>query len=534
MNVQRNKLIRLAWMPVAALLLAMIALWLTDPHISFESYFLVLVLNFLFSTLASLYIAYLIGRSFLARGSLGLLLLGCGVVTWGAAGVMANVVSQGDPNLDVTIHNLGVLLSALFHLAGAIFLVRSQPAVHVSAPWLSAAYVSAVGAVGLIALLAVHGYTPTFFVPGEGGSLLRQCVLGSSIGMFLLTALLAGSQKQGSAFTYWYTLALIAIAVGLLGILLQSTIGGLLPWVRAALCVGGVYMLLAALASVREAKIWGIPLEESLRQAAARLTEVFESISDGFIGVDAHWRYTYVNSAAERIFGKHSSELLGKNVLEVFPEALGTSAYQALHKVKTERAFVEFEDYNPAMQRWFRNRAFAAPDGGITIYFHDITDRKQAEAQLQKNEEALREADRRKDEFLATLAHELRNPLAPVRNAVQVLRMKTPASPELEWARDVIDRQIQHMTRLIDDLLDVSRISRGKVELRREPVELATIIQGAVETSRPVIQEHGQELIVSLPPEAVVLNADLTRLAQVISNLLHNAPSTASVAGASI
>jgi PAS domain S-box-containing protein len=135
----------------------------------------------------------------------------------------------------------------------------------------------------------------------------------------------------------------------------------------------------------------------------------------------------------------------------------------------------------------------------------------------------LKEADHRKDEFLATLAHELRNPLAPVRNAVQVLRLKGPADPELRWSRDVIDRQVAHLTRLIDDLLDVSRITRNRLELRKEPVELAEVVKGAVETSRPLIEECGHELTLTLPSEPVYVDADLVRLAQVFMNLLTNA-----------
>ena len=146
----------------------------------------------------------------------------------------------------------------------------------------------------------------------------------------------------------------------------------------------------------------------------------------------------------------------------------------------------------------------------------DITGHKEAEA-------ALKEADRRKDEFLATLAHELRNPLAPVRNAVEVLRMKGPDIPELHWARDIIDRQTQAMTRLIDDLMDISRINQGKIELKREQIQLAKIVQGAVETSRPLIEEMGHTLTVTLPPVRVIVDADLTRLAQVFLNLLNNA-----------
>jgi PAS domain S-box-containing protein len=135
----------------------------------------------------------------------------------------------------------------------------------------------------------------------------------------------------------------------------------------------------------------------------------------------------------------------------------------------------------------------------------------------------LRESDRRKDEFLAMLAHELRNPLAPIRNAAHVLRVKGSALPEVQWARDVIDRQVQQMTRLIDDLLDVSRITRGKIELRKEQVELATVVSSAVEASGPLIEKSGHQLIVMVPEEPVHLEADLTRLSQALSNLLNNA-----------
>ena len=136
---------------------------------------------------------------------------------------------------------------------------------------------------------------------------------------------------------------------------------------------------------------------------------------------------------------------------------------------------------------------------------------------------ALREADRRKDEFLAMLAHELRNPLAPIRNAAQVLKLFGPADPRQQWAREVIERQIQHLTRLVDDLLDVSRITQGKVKITREPLDLATIIHRAVEASRPLIEARHHQLAVAVPPEPVRIDGDLTRLVQVIANLLNNA-----------
>jgi PAS domain S-box-containing protein len=136
---------------------------------------------------------------------------------------------------------------------------------------------------------------------------------------------------------------------------------------------------------------------------------------------------------------------------------------------------------------------------------------------------ALREADQRKDEFLAMLAHELRNPLAPIRNAVQVLKLAGPSNANQQWAREVIERQVQHLTRLVDDLLDVSRFTQGKVQIACEPLDLATIIHRAVEASRPLIDARHHQLSVALPPEPVRLEGDLTRLVQVVGNLLNNA-----------
>ncbi|RIL01327.1 MAG: hypothetical protein DCC71_18125 [Proteobacteria bacterium] len=146
----------------------------------------------------------------------------------------------------------------------------------------------------------------------------------------------------------------------------------------------------------------------------------------------------------------------------------------------------------------------------------DVEDREQAH-------DALREADRRKDEFLATLAHELRNPLAPIRNAAQFLKLQPAADPKVRIASDMVERQVEHMSRLIDDLLDVSRITQGKLQLRRERVHLAEVVQNALDATRPHVERAGHKLGVSLPSESIELYADRVRLAQVLANLLDNA-----------
>jgi signal transduction histidine kinase/CheY-like chemotaxis protein len=149
------------------------------------------------------------------------------------------------------------------------------------------------------------------------------------------------------------------------------------------------------------------------------------------------------------------------------------------------------------------------------------------------SEERLRESDRRKEEFLATLAHELRNPLAPILNAVQYLNLVAPVPPGMQWARDVILRQTTHLTRLVDDLLDVSRINHDRLEIRKERVDLSRVVQTAVETTQPFLEQRRQRLTVVLPAEQLAVDADPMRLSQVFANLINNAAKFSSE-GASI
>jgi PAS domain S-box-containing protein len=261
-----------------------------------------------------------------------------------------------------------------------------------------------------------------------------------------------------------------------------------------------------------------------LAASEARYRAIGEAIDFGVWMCDAQGRCTYASPSFLRLVGMTQEECAG----------FGWG--HALHPEDAEKTIAAWRQCVARGGVWDWEHRFRGVDG----HWHYVLARgvplrneKQEVLgwaginldidRLKQAEQALRDADRRKDEFLATLAHELRNPLAPVRNAVQVLQLKGPASPELQWARDVIDRQMQGMTRLIDDLLDLSRISRNKLELRKERIELSRIVQGAIETSRPMIEQHGHELTVNLPPEPVYLDADMMRLAQVFLNLLNNA-----------
>ncbi len=189
---------------------------------------------------------------------------------------------------------------------------------------------------------------------------------------------------------------------------------------------------------------------------------------------------------------------------------------------------VRFRHFGTGEARWMAYKVQTLTDGAgspiaLATVSQDISERKRLEQNLRTLAADLSDADRRKNEFLAMLAHELRNPLAPISNAVQVLRLGSADSDAVHGASDVLERQVAQMARLVDDLLDLSRITRGKIELRTERVELASIIEQAVEAARALYKREGHTLTMTLPPQAVYLNADPARLTQVLGNLLNNA-----------
>jgi len=302
----RTGMQRLAWLPICFLLAAMVVLWGADVRGSYGSNALIMSLNFIFSTLASGLIVYLVSRSFLTRGEPGLLMLGCGVLAWGAAGVLAKAVNQGDANLDVTIHNSCVWLSALFHLTSALLLLRPRRAVQAREMWLGVAYAGALGVMGLFVVAALHGYTPTFFVQGTGGTSIRQFVLGSAIVMFLSTVVLltVAHRRLLPVFLYWYSLALSLIAIGLLGIMIESVYASLLSWTGlTAQYLSGVYMLIAAIASVRESGAWHMSLEAALRESEERLALAASATQIGMFDWNISRGTVLWTQAHEAIFG---------------------------------------------------------------------------------------------------------------------------------------------------------------------------------------------------------------------------------------
>jgi len=271
-----------------------------------------------------------------------------------------------------------------------------------------------------------------------------------------------------------------------------------------------------------------------LRRRAEEARTQFETLLNeaplGVFLVDEDFRIAAVNPVALPMIGAGDApELIGRDfesvvraawpdepaqeILRRFRDTLQTGEPVVVPEFIARRKDREVLEY----YEWQVNRIVLPGDRrGVVCYFRDISRSVRAR-------EALREADARKDEFLATLSHELRNPLAPLRSSLEIIKRVASTPPSANAALEIMDRQLSHLVRLVDDLLEVSRITRGQVELRREHVRLDAAINSAVETSEPLIRAGNHRLSVSLPDEPLLLDADPVRLAQIFANLLNNA-----------
>jgi PAS domain S-box-containing protein len=261
------------------------------------------------------------------------------------------------------------------------------------------------------------------------------------------------------------------------------------------------------------------------RASESRYRTLFNSIEEGFCVVEvvfddagavADYRFVETNPAFEQQTGLRSAA--GKSMREMRPE-YEQHWFELYGRVARTGQSTRFVEHARSLGRWFNVFAFRigpSQANQVAVLFSDITERVEAE-------QALRQADRRKDEFLATLAHELRNPLAPLRNGLQIVRQQTREGGRLLETVGMMDRQLTHLVRLVDDLLDVGRISSGKIELQREPLSLDRVLSGSIEATRACIQQRHHELEIEGRAADYAVLGDVHRLTQVFTNLLSNA-----------
>jgi PAS domain S-box-containing protein len=265
--------------------------------------------------------------------------------------------------------------------------------------------------------------------------------------------------------------------------------------------------------------------EDAAQISTRQWQTTFDAISDGVMLLDASGKVVQANRTLERILERAWTEIVGRQLAELWDEP--TPPGESLFERMLVSGAREAKDI-PCGNGWIHVSVDPLRDGeaaikGALCLVSDITDRKQMEVQLFRQAEELQRAGQRKDEFLAMLAHELRNPLAPLANTLQIIRMHVKGDPLVEESLDIAGRQIQHMTRLLEDLFDVSRITRGIVELRKKVFDLNAVVEHAVEATRPLLEALKHDLSKSIPAEPIRIEGDPTRLEQIVTNLLNNA-----------
>jgi PAS domain S-box-containing protein len=270
--------------------------------------------------------------------------------------------------------------------------------------------------------------------------------------------------------------------------------------------------------------------EERLRAKDTQLESITENTSVLLTHCSRDLRYIFVNRPYSEFLGKPRGELVGRPIVEV----MGQEGFEIIRPF-VDRVLrgeiVEFESevpYESLGPRYMHARYVPDIDvnGEVIGWFAsvaDITERKESEVRIYDLMTELKDADRRKDEFLAVLAHELRNPLAPLRNMLEIMKRAEGNGDLLQQAQRTMERQLGQLVRLVDDLIDVNRINRDKIELRKERVELASTVHQAVEACQPLAEDANQQVTVTLPPDPIYIHADPVRLVQVFSNLLNNA-----------
>jgi PAS domain S-box-containing protein len=294
--------------------------------------------------------------------------------------------------------------------------------------------------------------------------------------------------------------------------------------------------LLSRIASQLELARLRREVEQELRNRGEQFVTLFNQAPLGVYLVDSQLRIREVNPIALPVFGDIPGGIRGRDFDQII-HLLWDKPYADevvrifRHTLETGESYIEPERGEVRRDRgvteyyeWRLDR-IALPDGtwGAVCYFRDVSAQVHARKLIEESKEALEAADRRKNEFLATLAHELRNPLSAIGNSVHLLRHQGQNTWGPDEVRRIFERQVKHLVRLVDDLMDVSRITRGKIELRKERVELAGVLKSAIETASPLIEQRRHRLDVSLPHDPIYVDADAVRLSQVFANLLNNA-----------
>lgn len=391
-----------AWIPIPLFLIVIIYAKVTGNQAASENTFLLLILNLIFNTSASLLIFYLTSRSFLISGRISLVLFSCAALIWGFAGSLSAIFGNQDPNTTITIYNLSVLLSTILYLIGALSWSKQKYSIEYPGIWLTIFLFSTITLIALIVLLTIHGKTPLFFIENKGGTPLRYYVLITSSILLLFTSyILRRSEKLLQLRSlYWYSIALGLLVIGFFAVMLQHRLGDFLNWTgRAAQFLGGLYIIIAAFILVKETNVWEHSIEfelnrkrqqaeNALRKSECRYRQIVELAGEGIIITDKNFQITEWNKASELLYGWSASEAKDKNIHDFLWSEKQESETENL--LNDPLDIIQYEttttkkDGTP-VDIIVKISAIRDEEGNVSGYIlinHDITRRKKSEQQM--------------------------------------------------------------------------------------------------------------------------------------------------------
>ncbi len=358
---------------------------------------------------------------------------------------------------------------------------------------------------GLLFARPAHGMTSPFVSPRPGGLVARRLMIPVVLLPLVLARLELAAHEAG-----WFN---ERFGDSLLALAFIAAFTGLTWWSAAA-----ANRLAAGRAAAERAR----------REMSDRLTSILETTAQGLLEVDSQWRCTYLNRAGETLLGVRRENLIGRDIGATLPDLLRTDFRAALAHAMERTAEVELNVHYPPLQRWY-NMFLKSSEQGVAVFMLDATERKRKEDErrlLLESERAARadaeQANHLKDEFLAVVSHELRNPLNAILGWAQIIRRRCDHRSAQQGA-EIIERNARVQTQLVEDLLDMSRITSGKLRLQIEPVELQSVVQAAVDAIEPMAQERRISLSAAMDEPVGRVAGDPDRLHQIIWNLLTNA-----------
>ena len=398
----------LSFLPIPALIIVVLVLYLAvKPSAFFEPAWLLPITNTVFVTLVCFIVAYIALRNYKATGQIQILLLGCGLLSFGIGGVVAGWVRSAPgagANLNVTIYNTGALIGAIFHFAAALILlmgISSEVGSKRKGFWLAFGYIGLIVLMALFTIACLKGMIPLFFVQGVGPTILRQLVLGGAAILFTFSFLIFMRSYLTSreTFFYWYSSALALTAISLTAFFIQHAVGSPIGWVgRFSQYLGGIYFLVAVTTAIRRARTRKISFDHVLTALLSPAQEKFRALAENSPDVidrfDRDMKHIYINPAGARLYGKTAGSIIGKGIEETgLPEAYCRLLKESFQKVFETGQPMEVEDYLPTENGVGYYQSLCVPEHGVDgtvsnvlVVSRDLTD-------LKRTEEALRERE---------------------------------------------------------------------------------------------------------------------------------------------